>query len=109
MSEFDSRNTPVVGSPGAEVAELPGTTELLSSLVTVPATANAALVQGVGDLKFAFRLDGTEGESSNECLSATTHYLSNREIIANMVVCANGGATDIVVQWYTGRTGPAYR
>ncbi len=109
MSQFDSRNTPVLGSPGAEVTALPGTTELLSTLVTVPASANAALVQGVGDLKFAFRLDGTEGEVSSDCLTATTHYLSNREMIANMVVCANGGATDIVVQWYTGRNGPAYR
>jgi hypothetical protein len=109
MSQFDSRNTPVPGELTGE-AGLGGSTVLLSNLLTIPPTANAALIQGVGNLPFAFRLDGTEGAFENQCLQATEYYASNRSALEGLVVASvSGGAGDIVVQFYTGRTGPAFR
>lgn len=105
MNQFASRNTPVVGAPGFESTALPATTELLSALVAVPNEANAATLQGEGNASFGYRLDGAEGEAAADTLTANQVYLSNREEIAACCVVANGGATNLVVQWYTGRAG----
>lgn len=109
MSQFDSRNTPVPGEMTGE-ATLPPTTQLLVNIMAIPPTANAALIQGVGNLPFAFRLDGAEGASASQCLQATEYYASNRAMLEGLnVASVSGGAGDIVVQFYTGRTGPAFR
>lgn len=108
MSQFDSRDTPIVVG-GAQFG-FPGVlTDLLSNLVAVPDQANSALVQGELNNTFLYRLDGTTGVGSIECLTATKVYLSNRAQIEQMVVADSGTTGALVVQFYSGRTGPAYR
>jgi len=109
MTQFASRNTPILDTPGFSTAALPITTELLSALVAIPDNANAATIQGSGKALFGYRMDGSRGESAADTLTADTIYLSNRGEIAAFVVVAKGGATTIVVQFFTGRSGWAYR
>lgn len=97
-----------MGAGSTQSAALDGLTVPLSDLVSVPPGANSAWVQGVGDQAFGFRLDGEAGHGSSDCFLATEKYCSNRAMIDSMVVCAYD-ASDIVVQFFTGRTGPAYR
>jgi hypothetical protein len=105
MSQFATRNTPIAGPLGCQEASLPGTTTLLSTLVSIPPGANAATVQGVGGGTYAYRLDGSEGEAATDCLSTSTLPMANREQITGAVLCSSGDATSVVVQFYTGRTG----
>lgn len=109
MSLFDSRNTPITGAPGFAQAALPATTQLLSDLVAIPDNANAAVVQGLNRTTFGYRLDAEVGESASATISTETLQLTNREMIMRCVVANNGGGSDLVVQFSTGRTGPAFR
>lgn len=106
---FASRNTPLGPSLGFQIVALPATTELLTGLITLPHGCNACWLQGQGDTSFGFRIDGSEGKAASDTQSANTLPLSNRNEIDALVVCANGGAAELVVQFFTGRVGPAYR
>lgn len=106
---FSSRNTPQGTSLGFQTVVLPGTTDLLTNLITLPLNCNACWLQGEGNTSFGFRIDGSVGELATDTQSAVTLPLSNRNEIDALVVCSNGGAANLVVQFFTGRVGPAYR
>lgn len=105
MSQFASRNTPLPGPDGFQSAPLPGTTQLLGDLVTIPPAANSALIQGLALGVFGFRQDGSTGEGPSDAMAASEVYLANREQITQCVVVNNGGAPSFTVQFYTGRSG----
>ena len=105
MSQFASRNTPILSPDGFQEAALPGTTELVTDLVNVPPEANAARIQGLGRASIGYRQDATVGAGAAQALTANEVYLSNRQQISQCVVVANGGAASFTIQFYTGRTG----
>jgi hypothetical protein len=109
MTQFASRDTPIEQPMGFGSVALPGTTVFLSSLVAIPHGANSAIIQGDQDTPFGYRMDATVGAAPADTLTASRVYLSNRSEINDIVVVDNGGAANLVVQFFTGRTGPAHR
>ena len=100
------RYTPIEAPKGVQLAALPGTTTLLSTLVAIPVEAVQCRVQGNGQTLFAYRIDGAEGEAASDCLTADTITLSNRTELQQLVLADAGGATDVVVQFFKGTVGP---
>lgn len=105
MSVFSPRLDPIVAPDGTQQAALPPATLLLRDLVFVPPGANAARIQGIGRTSFAYRMDGLDGLPPTECLVANQVEARNRQQLESIVVASNGGATEVIVQFFTGSAG----
>lgn len=102
---FGSRYTPQTDADAFQSFTLTGTTQLLSSLVTIPPDANSCIIQVDGGNAFGFVQDGSVGVAGADCLSAAELHLVNRQQILACALAANTAAVDGRVQFFTGRIG----
>lgn len=109
MSIYDSKLTSMGDPAGFVVLSLGATTADI--LASIPPKANAAWLQGNDGARVAFRLNGQTGVAANECMHTSANEvleLSNRNELELLVVAAGSAspaATDVVIQFFTGRAG----